>query len=208
MVAASFVTIIGTIIGLGLVAGITLFVLGHADRFEGRELWFWGSLSVVVWLTSWALIWLGRETDWIKVYEPAAVAGSLGVISIGIFVGIYVSADTERLTTAFAGAFLVFYLALSTDLLVLRSFRESFDVSSTLVDDLLGKLPWVVGVVVSFYFVTDAVKHGQDEKTARAREKSRPEQQLIHDTEEETQGEEMTQQKSLSAEPPRSSGTP
>jgi hypothetical protein len=181
VLAANLWSVSGTIGILAIVIVALLMVFAHLSGSVDKDkaLWFWGTLGLLFWLASWTLIWIGRETSWLSVFEPAAVGAALGAITICVFIGVYLASTDNRLRTAFAGAFLIFYLSLATTLLVLNEFRDQVGSGGTtnVAEDLLTQLPWVLTTVIGFYFVTDTVKSGQDKKLQREKEKTLQEQE-------------------------------
>ena len=201
MVAATIWTVIGTI---GLVLLLFLIVMGGAFYVKKNHpdfdpLWFWGTLGLTAWLGSWTWLWIANESDWIFVFEPAAIGGGLGSLTICIFMGVYLASADEKLRSAFAAAFLFFYLGLATDLLVLSEFREVLAgdaqtgknlSTNPIADDLLTKLGWVLTAVVGFYFANDAVNKTLASKTTREQERTKQEKEKTEQEKERTRQKE------------------
>jgi uncharacterized membrane protein YfcA len=128
-----------------------------------------GVVALLSWVGAWVLIYLTRAGI-TNIDEPTAVGASLGVVVISLFLGFYIYGGEDRMRASIAASFLVFYLLLSTNLLVIRAFRES--VVPDLANDILKTLGGALTTVLAFYFVVKGVetatKTVQEQKTSRS----------------------------------------
>ena len=141
---------------------------------QGWALFWW----LLIWFGSWLAIYLdGRETISVPLFIPLGV--SLGAIALIAFWASWSWGaeleETSKMRNAIAGSFVVFYLVLLTDLLVLPSFRAQLEkgeetttttpTTAELEDllsfgqDVLGKFTVMVTVIVGFYFASVAAEN-------------------------------------------------
>jgi hypothetical protein len=124
----------------------------------------WLGLALLFWLLSWVVVGLARIRRFVPSNaESVAVGAALGAIVICAFIGLYLHAREEdgRIRQALAGSFLIFYLVLCIDLLVIGDFRTSlsgkggFDpVAKTILKTLGGFGTAIIG----FYFAASGTE--------------------------------------------------
>lgn len=118
---------------------------------------WWVNVTVAV--ASWALVWIGRSTDWVEVFEPAVVGFGMSVIGISTLVGFYngvESADT-KMRSSIAAAFSATYIFLLTSLVVIGDLRDAL--SDELADTVLDNFTVMVTTIVGFYFASRVVEN-------------------------------------------------
>ncbi len=128
----------------------------------------------VVWLVdvfvaagSWAAIWIGRETDWLNVDEPAVVGLALSVIGISTLVGFYngIAPDSDtKMRSSIAAGFAATYIYLLASLLVIADFTASL---GELATDILDNFTVMVTTIMGFYFASRAVENVNQSIQAR-----------------------------------------
>jgi riboflavin transporter FmnP len=130
------------------------------------------AVDVLVAAASWALVWIGRETTWVNVDEPAIVGLALSVIGISTLVGFYGASPDDsdtKMRSALASGFTATYIYLLASLLVIPEFAESL---GDLANDILNGFTVMVTTIVGFYFTSRAVENVsagiQARKTAEA----------------------------------------
>ncbi|MDQ3914608.1 MAG: hypothetical protein M3323_04645 [Actinomycetota bacterium] len=115
-------------------------------------------VDVAVALGSWVLIWIGRETNWLDVFEPAVVGLAMSVIGISTLVGIYAGSGgpKTKMRNSIAAGFSTTYIYLLTSLLVLGDFADSL---GPLASEILDNFTVMVTTIVGFYFVSRATEN-------------------------------------------------
>lgn len=142
-------------------------------EWEGREaiLAATGAVALLIWLVSWVLIGLARAGAVPTLIESVSVAAALGGVTITLFVGFFIYGGPDRMRASIVASFLIFYLVLATDLLVIGAFRVSLT-GQGLAEDLLKTLGGALTTILSFYFVVKGVENAthtvQEKKTERA----------------------------------------
>ena len=186
-----FLSLLGVALGLVLFLVLSLAVL---KRWKFDPMLYWGTVGLLAWIGTWIWLWIDAASDWIVVYPPAAIGGGLGSLVICIFLGVYQSSSQDKLRDAFAAAYLLFYVALTIDLLVLSAFRASLLLQTAVatgderagaggsldpvVNNVLSKLGWVLITVVGFYFGADAYKSSRESKSKAQQEQAKAQQEV------------------------------
>lgn len=120
------------------------------------HVWF---VDVTVVVVTWVLVWIGRSTDLLEVFEPAVLGLGMSVIGISTLVGFYSgseSADT-KMRTSIAAAFSATYIYLLTSLVVIGDLRGSL--SDDLADSVLNNFTVMVTTILGFYFASRVVEN-------------------------------------------------
>ena len=125
--------------------------------------WF---VDVFVAAGSWAAIWIGRETTWLNVNEPAVIGLALSVIGVSTLIGFYGAGPEEsdtKMRSSLAAALAATYIYLLASLLA----TPLADSLGDLANDILSSFTVMVTTVTGFYFASRAAENVNAEIQAR-----------------------------------------
>lgn len=123
-------------------------------------------IDVLVAAGSWAAIWIGRETTWLNVNEPAVIGLALSVIGVSTLIGFYGAGPDDsdtKMRSALAAALVATYIYLLASLLA----TPLADSLGDLATEILSSFTVMVTTITGFYFASRAAENVNAQIQAR-----------------------------------------